>query len=217
MAGRPWPSSSLPATAPCPTAPRSVAVRFARATGSQLHFSAPGAASSDPDVVNYCVPDCNSVEVFPDTLFSVRPVPPAQGTFKLTVLERGGRRVAAAAAVMLLVLFFLVAQPLRFWVFTGGAGLLLLTPMGSRLGLDPLFSPRTYFPVTVRLSQHVGGRIGRARRRRSSGDRGAVAAIRGALAVVAGSRGWFDRRGSSLCVPRSRAGCGRSRGRHRFA
>ncbi|MEE8115672.1 MAG: hypothetical protein V3T28_01085, partial [Gemmatimonadales bacterium] len=128
-----------------PNRAASVASRFARATGSQLHFSAPGAASSDPDVVNYCVPDCNSVEVFPDTLFSVRPVPPTQGTLKLTVLERGGRRVAVAAAMTLLVLFFLVSHQLRFWVFTGGAGLLLLTPMGSRLGLDPLFSPRTYF------------------------------------------------------------------------
>ncbi len=128
-----------------PNRATSVASRFARATGSQLHFSAPGAASSDPDVVNYCVPDCNSMEVFPDTLFSVRPVPPTQGTLKLTVLERGGRRVAVAAAMTLLVVFFLVTHQLRFWVFAAGAGLLLLTPMGSRLGLDPLFSPRTYF------------------------------------------------------------------------
>ncbi len=128
-----------------PNRAASVASRFARATGSQLHFSAPKAASSDPDVVNYCVPDCNSAEVLPDTLFSVRPVPPPQGTLKLTVLERGGRRVAVAAAMTLLVLFFLVSHQLRFWVFAGGAALLLFTPVGSRLGLDPLFSPRTYF------------------------------------------------------------------------
>ena len=127
-----------------PNRAATVASRFTRATGSQLRFFAPGAGSRDPDVVNYCVPDCNSVEVFPDTLFSVRPVPPTQGTLKLTVLERGGRRVGVAAAMTLLVLF-LVGQRLRFWAFMGAAGLLMSTPLGSRLGLDPLFSPRTYF------------------------------------------------------------------------
>ncbi len=143
-----------------PNRAATVASRFARATGSQLHFSAPGTASRDPDVVNYCVPDCNSVEVFPDTLFSVRPVPPTQGTLKLTVLERGGRRVAVAAVLTLLVLFFLVSHRLRFWVVMGGAGLLLVTPLGSRLGLDPLFSPRTYFLSQFGfLSTSAGGLV----------------------------------------------------------
>jgi signal transduction histidine kinase len=143
-----------------PNREATVAARFARATGSELHFSAPDPTRRGMDVIDYCVPDCESVDVPPDTLFSVRAVPPTQGTLKLTVLERGGRRVAVATAMTLVMFIILVGPRLRFWTIIGGAVLLTLTPLGSRLWLEPLFSPRTYFFSQFGvLSTSAGGLI----------------------------------------------------------
>ncbi len=143
-----------------PNREATLAARFARATRSELHFSAPDPTRRGMDVIDYCVPDCESVDVPPDTLFAVRAVPPTQGTLKLTVLERGGRRVAVATAMTLVVFFVLVGPRLRFWTFMGGAVLLTLTPLGSRLWLEPLFSPRTYFFSQFGLlSTSAGGLI----------------------------------------------------------
>lgn len=128
-----------------PNRDATVAARFARLTGSELRFSAPGPERRGRDFFQYCVPDCNSIDVQPDTLFAVQPVPPTQGTLKLMMLERGGRRVAVALAMTLVVFFVVVGSRLRFWTLAGGAVLLLVTPLGPRLWLEPLFSPRTYF------------------------------------------------------------------------
>ena len=128
-----------------PNRDATVGARFARLTGSELRFSAPGPERRGRDFFQYCVPDCNSIDVQPDTLFAVQPVPPTQGTLKLMMLERGGRRVAVALAMTLVVFFVVVGSRLRFWTLAGGAVLLLVTPLGPRLWLEPLFSPRTYF------------------------------------------------------------------------
>ncbi len=143
-----------------PNLEATVAARFARATGSELHFSAPDSSRREMDLLHYCVADCDSADIPTDTLFAVRAVPPTQGTLKLTVLERGGRRVAVAAAMTLIVVFVLVGPRLRFWTFMGGAVLLMLTPLGSRLWLEPLFSPRNYFFSQFGLlSTSAGGLI----------------------------------------------------------
>ncbi|MCH7715896.1 MAG: ATP-binding protein [Gemmatimonadetes bacterium] len=134
----------LAADSAVPNRDATVAVRFARVTGSELQFLEPS-SSLGGDAFDYCVPECDPADVVPDTLFSVVPVPPAQGTLKLRVLERGGRRVAVAAALALAVLFVVAGPRMRLLTVAGFAGLLVLTPFGSRLWLGPVFSSRTYF------------------------------------------------------------------------
>ena len=147
----------LTADSAVPDRDATVAVRFARATGSDLRFLEPR-SDLGGDAFDYCVPECDPLDMHPDTLFSVVPVPPAQGTLKLRVLERGGRRVAVAVALALAVLFVVAGSRLRLLTIVGFAALLVLTPFGSRLWLEPLFSPSTYFlPVRGPLHASAGG------------------------------------------------------------
>ncbi|MCZ6916732.1 MAG: ATP-binding protein [Gemmatimonadetes bacterium] len=167
----------LAADSAVPDRDATVASRFARATGAELAFLAPGASSDRDDVFHYCEPECDpGVDEYPDTLFSVRAVPPAQGTLKLTVLERGGRRVAVATAMSLVVLFVVSGPGLRLVTLVGWAALLILTPFGSRLWLEAVFSSRTYF--LSRLGPFSS----------SAGDLLAISGVGLALAAVAWRR-----------------------------
>jgi signal transduction histidine kinase len=135
----------LNADSAVPNRELTVAARFARATGSGLQFFSPDNAPAGADVFDYCLPPCDDITVVPDTLFSVRPVPPSQGALKLELLERGGRRVAVALIAALLVLV-VVSRPWLRWTSIAACVVLFLeTPLGARLGLGSLFSPRTYF------------------------------------------------------------------------
>ncbi len=134
----------LSADSSIPDRDLTVARRFARATGSGLQFYDPDNAPSSADVFDYCMPGCTDVTA-PDTLFSVRAVPPRQGEFKLELIDRGGRRVALAVALSLAALIGVGRLWLR-WLGVLGVGVLLIsTPLAVRLGLGGFFSPQRYY------------------------------------------------------------------------
>ena len=125
----------------------SLAWRFAQETGSTLEFFAPGAAPPDADVFDYCLPSCilTPGEPPPDTLFSVRPVPPSQGSIKLELLADGGRWAGILTIVLLVLLTAFGGRIGRWSGILGIAAILVLTPTGERIGFGPLFSPAIYF------------------------------------------------------------------------
>ena len=128
-----------------PDRDRTLEYRFARATGVNLEFYPPGRGPYWADVFDYCLfSACSDTTVVPDTLFSVRMVPPTQGAYKLAVMADGARRVAVLGGTLLLLVTVLGG----LWTRVAGialAGLLVLTPAGAHLRLGTLFSPATYF------------------------------------------------------------------------
>ncbi|HEY5657950.1 MAG TPA: hypothetical protein VIY27_09190, partial [Myxococcota bacterium] len=95
----------------------------------------------------YCLPSCTPVagEPPPDTLFSVRTVPPAQGSLKLALLARGVRWGTLLTLAMLALLAVL-GGPTGRWVGAVGIVLVLIfTLAGQHVGLGPLFNPGNYF------------------------------------------------------------------------
>ena len=125
----------------------SVAAAFERATRSALEFYPPGTAPVEADVFDYCIPSCSGSN--PDTLFSVRALAPSQGRYKLDLLDAGGRRVAILAglsAMLLLAVGGLFGKVLGVVVLPG---LVMLTPAGTRVGLDTLFSSATFYSPTL--------------------------------------------------------------------
>ncbi len=137
----------LAADSAVPDRDRTVAARFVRQTGAGLEFYEPGAAPFGTDVFDYCLPSCTPQpgEAPPDTLFTVRTVPPAQGSLKLELMASGGRW-GAVLVVALLVLLMVVGGSVGRW--TGALELvavLVLTPTGQQLGAGPLFSSAIYF------------------------------------------------------------------------
>ncbi|MBI4419755.1 MAG: ATP-binding protein [Gemmatimonadetes bacterium] len=146
----------LAADGSVPDREQTVAARFARATGARLEFYAPGAAPPGTDVFDYCLPSCTPGpgNQQPDTLISVRTLPPAQGALKLELLATGGQVAAWAVTLCLLALLVSGAAPTRYLAL-GVLGLVhWLTPAGDRIGLSGLFSSATYYldslvPVTA--------------------------------------------------------------------
>ncbi len=137
----------LAADSAVPDRGRTVASRFTRETAAALEFFAPGAAPSNTDVFDYCLPACAPQPGAPppDTLFSVRAVPPAQGTLKLEKTAEGARWTAALA-IGVLGLLVVCGGPLARWGgVLGVVALLVFSPAGERLGLAPLFSSAFYF------------------------------------------------------------------------
>jgi hypothetical protein len=130
----------LAADSAIPNRDATVAARFARATGTELQFYRHDAVPPDVTVYDYCLPACEAEAVQPDTLFSVRAVPPTQGTLKLSVLDRGGRRVAFATAATFAVLIVISGTLLRGLAVVGFSVLLVFTPLGPSLGLEGFFS-----------------------------------------------------------------------------
>src|SRR5882724_8318738 len=76
-----------------------VSARFEDAYGVGLRFYTPGLAPHTGEVFDYCPIDC----AHGDTLFSVRPVPPAQGDAKLVALRGATQHTAVALVVALLL------------------------------------------------------------------------------------------------------------------
>lgn len=147
----------LAADSAVPEREGTLATRFQRTTGTDLRFFFPGEAPAGADIFDACLPACDVSGESVDTLLSIRVVPPTQGTMKLAVLERGGRRVAVTTALALVVYFWVIPVFFRLFVVVGGGMLLLWTPMGARLGVEPLFSSRTYFfPALGLLSSSAG-------------------------------------------------------------
>ncbi|MFQ5810831.1 MAG: hypothetical protein ACE5JM_14540, partial [Armatimonadota bacterium] len=130
-----------------PDRDRTVASRFMRATGAGLEFYAPGAAPAGADVLHFCIPSCTPLPGAspPDTLFSVRTVPPAQGTLKLSLLALGSRWAALLSIATLGLLLLVGGSVGRWGGLIGVVGMLVFTPAGQRLGGRALFSTATYF------------------------------------------------------------------------
>jgi two-component system, NtrC family, nitrogen regulation sensor histidine kinase NtrY len=121
---------------------RSLAELFRSRTEVGLAVYPAGTAPDSPDVFDYEEPTTAG----PRLLFSVQPVPPEQGAAKELVFQRASR-----AAVWLVLLTFALAlslatQPVeRFLLLTLLLWLAARAPVGAALGLQPLFSPATFF------------------------------------------------------------------------
>ena len=145
----PWTAASqvlLAADSAVPDREQSVADRFARRTGVRLEFFVPGTARAQwTDVFDYCLPECRAAGVVPDTLFSVRAVPPAQGERKLQLVAGGQRWTAIAATLAFVLIAVLGSAMARYAAAVGLVGTCLFTPAGEHLGLRDAFSAATYF------------------------------------------------------------------------
>jgi two-component system nitrogen regulation sensor histidine kinase NtrY len=148
----PWTAASqvlLAADSSVPDRQASVAERFAAQTGVGLEFFAPRTAPAvSTDVFDYCLGSCkatNPTSLVPDTLFSVRAVPPRQGDRKLELLAGGRWWAAVAATVALLLLAAVGGSVTRYAAATELAAIYLLTPAGEQVGLGGAFSAATYF------------------------------------------------------------------------
>jgi two-component system nitrogen regulation sensor histidine kinase NtrY len=133
---------------------RSLAELFRARTEVGLAVYPAGRAPESPDVFDYEEPTTAG----PRLLFSVQPVPPEQGAAKQLVFHRASR-----AAVWLILLVFVVALSLatqpaeRFVLLTLLLWLAARAPVGAALGLQPLFSPATFFrPLLGPLSSSAG-------------------------------------------------------------
>lgn len=135
----------LSADSAIPDASNSLAARFARATGVGLEFLPPGAGAASTDVFDYCIPSCRPVGVVPDTLFSVRVVPPTQGQRKMSLLWSGARWVSLWTVLLFFSLAAAATRPVRYGSAAGLAVLLLFTRAGEAIGLEAAFSPAWYY------------------------------------------------------------------------
>jgi signal transduction histidine kinase len=137
----------LAADSAVPDQGQTVASHFVRTTGASLEFYTPGSAPLATDVFDYCLPSCTPVagEAAPDTLFSVRTVPPSQGSYKLGLVA-GGARWGTLLTLATLALLALAGGATARWVgVVGFAVALIVTPAGQHVGLDPLFNSAIYF------------------------------------------------------------------------
>jgi signal transduction histidine kinase len=144
----------LDAVPAAPDRGRAVSARFEDVYGVALRFYTPGLAPHDPDVFDYCPTEC----AHGDTLFSVQPVPPAQGDAKLAALRSATERAAVALAVALLVVC--IAAPAGRWrwlVVVIAAWCMARAPIGSSLRMTELFSPAAFYrPVLGVFSASAG-------------------------------------------------------------
>src|SRR5256712_3799753 len=133
---------------------RALSARFERAHGVTLRFYPARAAPRDSDVFDFCPGKCEQS----DTLFSVRPVPPARGDANLAALRVPAGR-AGAALVVALVCLLLTSPPgpQRWLVALAAAWCLVRAPLGPALPLTGLFSPAAFYrPVLGVLSASAG-------------------------------------------------------------
>jgi len=114
----------------------------------------------------------------PRLLFSVRPIPPEQGAAKELAYERGSRSVTWLVLLVLALGLSVAARPVeRMALLTALLWLAVRAPVGPALGLQPLFSPGTFFrPVLGPLSGSAG-----------------VLALAGILLTIAGVWLWRQR------------------------
>jgi signal transduction histidine kinase len=137
-----------------PDRSRSLAEIFRERTGVALAVYPPGGAPDSPDVFDYEEP----TNAGPRVLFSVQPIPPEQGAAKEQALARGGLAVTWLALLSLTVALSLASKPGdRFLLLSMLLWLAARAPIGASLGLQPLFSPATFFrPLLGPLSSSAG-------------------------------------------------------------
>ncbi len=146
---------------------------FREGTEVGLTVYPPGSAPDSVDVFDYEEPTTAG----PRLLFSVRPVPPEQGTAKQRAYAGGSRIATWLILLATVIALSLTARPVeRFAVLGGLLWLAVRAPVGGALNLQPYFSPATFFrPLLGPLS----------------GSAGALA-LAGALLTIAGV--WLWRR-----------------------
>jgi signal transduction histidine kinase len=149
----------LAADSVVPDANRALADRFARASGVRLELFPPGGGPLLEDVFDYCVPACSSTDVVPDTLFSVRLVPPTQGAFRGRLLASGTARVAGAATVLLVIPILLGGIGGRALGVAGLGAALVFGSVGRDLPFGRLFSPATYYADLLGPFSASGGAL----------------------------------------------------------
>src|SRR3954470_12572991 len=133
---------------------RSLAELFRERTEVGLTVYPPGTAPDSVDVFDYAEPTTAGDRL----LFSARPIPPEQGTAKEPVFERRRRRgTRLARPAVMGGPGRAGARPERFLLLGAGLGLAIRAPIGPALGLQPLFSPGTFFrPLLGPLSSSSG-------------------------------------------------------------
>jgi len=133
---------------------RSVAELFREGTEVGLTVYPPGSAPDSVDVFDYEEPTTAG----PRLLFSVRPVPPEQGTAKQRAYTTGVRMATWLMLLAIGLALSLTAKPLERFALLGGLlWLAVRAPIGSALDLQPFFSPATFFrPLLGPLSGSAG-------------------------------------------------------------
>jgi signal transduction histidine kinase len=133
---------------------RSLAELFRGRTGVGLAVYAPGYAPDSPDVFDYEEPTTAG----PRLLFSVQPVPPEQGSARELAFKQGSRAVLLLVLLAFTVSVSLATRPAeRFLLLLLLLWLAVRAPAGAALGLQPLFSPATFFrPLLGPLSASAG-------------------------------------------------------------
>ncbi len=137
-----------------PDRSRSLAELFREGTEVGLTVYPPGSAPDSVDVFDYEEPTTAG----PRLLFSVKPVPPEQGTAKQRAYGGGGRIATWLILLGMTLALSLTARPLeRFAVLGGLLWLAVRAPVGGALNLQPYFSPATFFrPLLGPLSGSAG-------------------------------------------------------------
>ena len=133
---------------------RSLAELFRRRTEVGLTVYPPNTAPDSADVFDYEEPTTAG----PRLLFSVRPVPPEQGAAKELAYGRDSRLVTWLVLVVIGLGLSVTARPLeRLALLAALVWLAVRAPVGPALGLQPLFSPATFFrPILGPLSGSAG-------------------------------------------------------------
>jgi signal transduction histidine kinase len=154
---------------------RSLAELFRERTEVGLTVYPHNTAPDSADVYDYG----DSTTAGPRILFSVRPIPPEQGTAKELAYERGSGVVTWLVLLVLALALSVAARPLeRMALLSALLWPAVRAPVGAALGLEPLFSPGTFFrPLLGPLSGSAG-----------------VLALAGILLTIGGVWLWRQRR-----------------------
>jgi signal transduction histidine kinase len=133
---------------------RSLAELFRSRTEVGLAVYPAGTAPDSIDVFDYKEPTTSGERL----LFSVQPIPPEQGAAKELVFLRTSRTLLwLLLPLLLLALSSASGPPARFLLMAVLLWLVARAPIGPALGLQPLFSPATFFrPLLGPLSSSAG-------------------------------------------------------------
>jgi two-component system nitrogen regulation sensor histidine kinase NtrY len=133
---------------------RSLAELFRIRTEVGLAVYPAGTAPDSTDVFDYEEPTTAG----PRLLFSVQPIPPEQGSAKELVFHRSSRAVVWLVLLTFILALTLATEPVERFLLLGMVlWLAARAPVGAALGLQPLFSPATFFrPLLGPLSGSAG-------------------------------------------------------------
>lgn len=138
---------------------RSLSELFRARTEVGLTIYPTGSAPNSPDVFDYEEPTTAGSRL----LFSVQPVPPEQGSAKELAYHQASRWVVWLVLLSFAVALSLAVMPVeRFLLLALLLWLAARAPVGSALGLQPLFSPATFFGTTLGPLSSSAGVLGLA-------------------------------------------------------